>query len=153
MALKIHMVGTDRKAIGSDSDTGEVGNLIRYINGTGATSVKGNVFSQSTSADNKVILQANEFDAFCVCAESGIASDAYVWCWEIGSSCQVLFRDGESSTRGYVCLCSDTDGRALNVDVPSTSPVVAEHFKEIGHVAETKSGGTNVLVLIHTHYN
>jgi len=76
-----------------------------------------------------------------------------MWVWMPGSICQVLFKNSTASTRGNVALAADTDGRAIDVAVPSSNPVVAEHFKEIGHVLETKSSGTNVLVLVATHYN
>ena len=153
MPLKITKFGCDDFAIGCDTDTGEKGTLRRYINGSGSASVKGCVLSASTTNDFRVVLQANEYDAFCICAESGIDDGALMWCWIIGSTCQVLFKDGESATRGFVALCADTDGRCLNVAVPSSTPGAAEHWKEVGHVAESKSSGTDILVLVHTHYN
>lgn len=36
---------------------------------------------------------------------------------------------------------------------PPHNPVVAEHFKEIGHVMESKNAGTNVLVRCILHFN
>lgn len=140
-------------AIGYDSTTGERGLLVRAINGTGATSVKGTVVSRSTTVDEEIVLQANEFDAIGVVAEGGIANGEECWIWKNGSVCQVLFKDGESATRGYLALASDTDGRALNIAVPSTNPTIGEHFKEIGHVCESAASGTDVLVLVDIHFN
>ena len=152
MALQLLTAG-DVVALGFDPATGERGFLTKIVNGTGAASVKGALVSESTTADNQYIHQSNEFDTIGVVAEAGIADGSATWIWKNGSRCQVLLKDGESATRGYLMLAADTDGRARNVDVPSSNPAVAEHFKEVGHVAESKASGTNVLVLTDTHYN
>jgi len=152
MALKVNLF-ENVVGVGSDSATGERGYLMRVINNTGATSVKGTILSSCPSADKSVCLQANEFDAIGVCAESGIANGAEMLMWKGESLCQVLFKDGESATRGYVLLSADTTGRGRNVAVPSSNPVVAEHFKECGHITESKTAGTDVLVLCHLHFN
>lgn len=47
----------------------------------------------------------------------------------------------------------DVDGRIYQVEVPSSNPVVAEHFREVGHICESKNAGTNVLVLVDLHFN
>ena len=150
--MSLRLLSTGNSAICEDATTGERGQLVRMINGTGSASVKGSVVACSKTVDKQFILQASEFDAFAVVAEAGIADGSECWLWVSGSTCQVLWKDGESSTRGYLALCADTDGRALNVDVPSTNPVVGEHFKEIGHPQESKSAGTDVLVLCTLHF-
>lgn len=131
---------------------GHYGIAIRMINGTGTNSVKGNVVSASKTEDGKFILQANEYDAIGVVAESGIAANAE--CYVIISGiAEVLWKNSVAAHRGYVALSADTDGRAVDIDVPSSNPVVAEHFKEIGHVLENKDAGTNVLVRCILHFN
>jgi hypothetical protein len=152
MSLQLRKL-TPNYAIGENTVTGESGTLTRRINGTGVSSVLGSVLSCSTTVDNQMILQSNEFDAVCFCAESGIPDGQLMWCWNIGSICKVLFKNGESSTRGYLALCADDDGRAYNIEVPTTNPLEGMHFKEIGHVRESVSSGVNVLVLIETHLN
>jgi hypothetical protein len=140
-------------ALGSDSATNERGFLVKFINRTGATSVKGTVVSASTATDREVIKQANEFDSIGVIAEAGIAEGSDMWLWMCGSVAQVLMKDGVAAVRGYVALAADTDGRADNVDVPTSNPVVAQHFKEIGHVMQSVNAGTNVLALVCLHFN
>ena len=140
-------------ALGYDDTTHEYGFLTRIFNGSDHNSVKGELVCSSPTYDNMYDIESTEFDAIGVVAESGIAFDAPVWVWKNGSRCQVLWKDGESATRGYVALCADTDGRGYNVAVPSANPVVAEHFKECGHVCESKSSGTDVLVLVDLHFN
>jgi hypothetical protein len=110
------------------------GIAVKMINGTGAETVLGSVVTVSSTEDNKFALQTNEFDAIGVVAE-------------------VLFKNGEAATRGHVALSADTDGRARGIAVPSSNPVVAEHFKEIGHVLESKNAGTNILVKCILHFN
>lgn len=140
-------------ALGSDAATGERGFLVKHINRTGHTSVKGETISCSASADNEVILSPNGFDIIGVVAEAGVAEGAEMWCWKNGSVAQVLIKDGTAATRGYVVLGDDVDGRAYMVEVPSSNPVVAEHFREIGHCHQSVSSGTNVLALVDLHFN
>ena len=151
--MALQYVGNAKAAFGYDSATGERGFLIKMKNKTGAATVKGMVVSADSANDNAFVAQSSEFDAFGVVQEAGIADASDAWVWVNGSVAQVLFKDSEAATRAYVALASDTDGRALCVAVPTSNPVVAEHFKEIGHVLETKSGGTDVLALCHLHFN
>lgn len=124
----------------------------RMVNGTGGASVKGMVVSVSTSADNKFIAQANEYDAFGIVYEDGVADGQPVRIVVSGVA-EVLLKDGSAATRGHVALSADTDGRMVTIAVPSSNPVVGEHFKEIGHCCETKNAGTNVLVKCVIHFN
>lgn len=109
--------------------------------------------SLSFSADREAVLQSSEFDTIGVVQEAGVAEGSEMWVWMNGSVCQVLYKDSVAATRGYVLLAADTDGRAVDVAVPSANPVVAEHFKECGHVMESKSADTDVLVLACLHFN
>lgn len=153
MALQYISDGSGKVAIGYDSSTGERGFLIRMNNKTGATTVKGSLVAASTATTNSFVLQSSEFDTFGIVYESGVADGSEAWIWVNGSIAQCLLKDTETTTMGYVAIAADTDGRFMSVAVPSANPVVAEHFKEIGHVLETKSSGTNVLCLVHLHFN
>lgn len=133
-------------------DSGWSGLAIRAINGTGTSTVKGTVVSASTSADNRFIAQSNEFDSIGVVYEAGIADGQPCWIIIQGVA-DVLWKNTETSTRGHVAIAADTDGRALNIAVPSASPAAAEHFKEIGHVLETKNASTDMLVKCILHFN
>jgi hypothetical protein len=154
MAIQLISNGSGVVAIGSDSATGERGFLVKIINRTGHTSVKGEVISPSTTADKEAILQANEYDAFGVVQEAGIAEGSEMYVWVSGSTCQVLLKDTIAATRGEIALCADTNGRAIGTTNPGSGlPATDTHFKEIGHVLESKVGGTNVLVLCTLHFN
>lgn len=152
MAISLVMHG-GVVALGYDSATNERGMLVKFINRTGGASVKGTLVALSPTADREVIKEANEFDCVGVVQEAGVAEASEMWVWVNGSVAQVLYKDSVAATRGYVLLAADTDGRAIDVAVPSSNPVVAEHFKECGHVMESKSAGTNVLVLVALHFN
>jgi hypothetical protein len=128
------------------------GLMIKLINKTGSASVKGSVVACSTGTDNAFHLQNNEFDSIGAVYESGIADGQLCWV-VISGIADVLWKNDTAATRGRVALAADTDGRAIDVAVPTANPVVAEHFKEIGHVLETKSAGTNVLVKCVLHFN
>lgn len=132
--------------------TPEGGLAILMKNRSGAPTVKGSSVHTSTTYDNAFELQTSGFDTIGFVYESGIADgdDCYI---VIAGIADVLWKDGETSTRGYVALADDVDGRCYNVAVPSANPVVAEHFREIGHVLESKGSGTNVLVKCIVHFN
>lgn len=132
--------------------TPEGGIAIRLTNGTGATSVKGSVVAVSTTDDNRFILQDNEYDSIGVVYEAGVANGASCWV-VIAGRAEMLFENDQSPVRGQLIIAAATNGRVRCVAVPSSNPVVGEHFKECGHCMESKSGGTNVLAFGIIHFN
>lgn len=126
---------------------------VSEVSGVTVASVKGSIVSMSPVTAGGFILQANEFDGIGVVYEGGVADGSKAWVWKVGSRAQVLWEDGQSATLGYLAIMAPTDGRGLNVQIPSANPVTAEHFKEVGHVAESKNAGTNVLALTDIHFN
>jgi hypothetical protein len=144
---------TGTVALGSDAATNERGFLVKMINRTGHTSIKGEVVGPSTSADREVVLEDAGFDPIGVVQEAGVAEGSEMWVWVCGSICQVLMKNATAAVRGYVGLADDVDGRAYVVAVPSSNPVVAEHFREIGHCLQSVAQGTNVLALFSIHFN
>lgn len=154
MTLQRITTGDEKVAIGSDSATNERGLLAKIINRTGGASVKGTLVSCSTATDREAVKQANEYDTIGVVQEAGIAEGSEMWIWLNGSVCQVLFKDSVAATRGNILLAADTDGRAIDTTNPGSGlPAVETHFKECGHVMESKNSGTNVLVLACLHFN
>ncbi len=144
----------DVTALGYDSVTGERGYLIKMVNRTGHSSVKGELVSCSTSADSEVVLQSSEYDTVGVVAEAGVVEGAAMWVWMIGSICQVLYKDTVAATHGNILLAADTDGRAIDVANPGTGlPGTDIHFKECGHVLQSQAAGADVLVLVILHFN
>lgn len=141
-------------ALGFDSATNERGLLVKMINRTGGTSVKGTLVSASTSADREVIHQANEYDTVGVVQEAGVAEGSEMWVWMVGSVCQVLYKDGVAATHGNILIAADTDGRAIDLANPGGGlPGTDTHFKECGHVLQSVGAGTNVLALVVLHFN
>lgn len=153
MALQYLMVG-GKVALGVDAATGERGWLLKVVNRTGHTSVKGELVTTSTSADNEVVLQSDTYDTIGVVQEAGIAEGAEMWIWTIGSICQVLYKDSTASTHGNILVADAVDGRASDIANPGSGlPATDLHFTECGHVLESKGAGTNVLVLASIHFN
>jgi len=141
-------------ALGYDSATNERGFLIKMINRTGGASVKGTLVALSTSVDKEVIKQANEYDTIGVVQEAGIAEGSEMWVWMNGSVCQVLYKDTVAAVHGNILLAADTDGRCIDATNPGSGlPATDTHFKECGHVLESKDAGTNVLALAILHFN
>lgn len=153
MTISLLHIG-NKVALGYDATTNERGMLVRFINRTGASSVKGTLVSCSTTADREVVKQANEYDTIAVVQEAGVAEGSEMWCWVAGSVAQVLYKDGVAPTRGNILLAADTDGRATDTTNPGGGlPGTDTHFKECGHVMESKSSGTDVLALASLHFN
>jgi len=149
-----HSVTGAKATIGWDSDTHERGFLVKIVNRTGRASVKGEAVSASQAADEEVILQDDEYDTIGIAAQTGIAEGSEMWVWASGSICQVLFKDGDAPVRGNILIAGDTDGRLTGIANPGSGlPGTDTHFKECGHVLESKSSGTDVLALASIHFN
>ena len=147
-------MGNGAAAMGIDATTGERGNLVKLVNRTGGASVKGTLVSASTAADREAIAQANTYDVIAVVQQAGVAEGAEMWCWTVGSICQVLYKDATAATRGNVLVADAVDGRGSDIANPGGGlPGVDLHFSENGHVLESKAQGTNVLVLCSFHVN
>jgi hypothetical protein len=152
--MALRTFGLTTSAIGEDIVTGARGILTKGINRTGGTSVLGTLVSCSTATDNEYISQTNEYDTIGVVAEAGIAEGSLMWIWKPGSKCQVLFKNSVAATKGNILIAADTDGRAIDITNPGSGlPAADTHFKEVGHVCESKTAGTNVLVLCEIHTN
>lgn len=60
----------------------------------------------------------------------------------------------DATARGDILMGHDTDGRATTAPNPGSGlPEATAHFKECGHVMESKNAGTNVLALCSIHFN
>jgi hypothetical protein len=130
--------------------------MTRLINKTGAASVLGTAVESDTTTD----LAVKPCGAPCTepigaIAENGIADGSLVWVGRAGPV-QFLLEDTTGATHGNWAKTSDTvDGRidATNAAPPGGGiPELDEHVREVGHVAETKSGGTDVLCRINCHF-
>jgi hypothetical protein len=151
-------ITTDKVRIGQDDVTGERGVMIQLLNKTGVASVKGSIIEPNGGTDAAFSLcGANALDPIGSVYEAGVADGSLCWVWMPGSMCQVLLEDGTASTREYwVKVGATTAGRAdASLAAPSGSSFaeVTEHFREIGHAAESKTAGTDVLSLVHMHFN
>jgi hypothetical protein len=133
--------------------TDDGGLAVKFTNGTGSVSVLGEVVSASQTADGHIVRQANEFDSIGVVNESGVPNGEDVWVTVSGKA-RVLLKNGTSCTTGQLAIAADTDGRMLAINNPGSGlPATETHFKEIGHVMETKGSGTDVLAMIVLHFN
>jgi hypothetical protein len=152
MALSISAHG-GVVAIGYDSATNERGFLLKMANRTGHTSVKGELVTAHASNDREVALQSGEYDTIGIVQEAGVAEGSEMWVWQIGSVCQALLKNSVAASRGQLAIAADTDGRMDVVAAPPPPPSVDTHFKEVGHVMEAVTAGTDKLCLISFHCN
>jgi hypothetical protein len=131
--------------------TTEGGQAIRLVNKTATASVKGTVVSVSDTTDNAFRTNPTDGDMpIGVVYEDGIADGSDCWV-VISGKAQVLLVNSVATTRSYVAYSSATV--AGRIDTSASAPAAAQHFREIGHTLETKTAGTNVLVLCIVHFN
>jgi hypothetical protein len=128
-----------------------------YINKTGALSVRGTLLELSDTTANGV--QANDADEnhpIGVMEFSGVPDGGLCWVVTDGPA-YVLIEDGTTATLHYWARVSITDaGRAdiTNAEAPGgTITALENHLKEIGHCMESVGSGTDVLALVHLHFN
>lgn len=144
-------------ALGYDSVTHERGYLLKMVNRTGHASVKGELVTPSTTADREVVLQTDTYDTMGVVEEAGVAEGSEMWVWQIGSVCQVLYKENTASTHGNILVADAVDGRASDIANPGGGlPGTDLHFSECGHVLQSvAAGGAGVsnLVLAILHFN
>lgn len=113
---------------------------------------KGNVVQASTTLQlgiQKCVTTA--FDAFGVVysdasGSSTIASGS--WCWIVHSGPVQVLTSGAVSATNILCTSTTVAGTAD--DVGSPPPVsTSDHFREVGHLLESKSVATLAWAIIH----
>lgn len=130
--------------------TVEGGFAVKYINKTGAPSIKGTIVSISTTTNNAIqVAIANSDMPIGVIYENGIADGSTVLVVVSGIA-EVLYKDGVTPARAYWIGVSDVAGRAYN---SSSAPSTTEHNREIGHAIESSASGTNILGKVNLHFN
>jgi hypothetical protein len=130
------------------------GSFAWLTNKTGAASVKGTMASPSATTDLAFDLVTNQYDAIGVVFDDGVP-DGGLCRVVINGLVQVLFENGNAPVREYWLRASTVAGRGYNEAAPSGGGFVnaAEHFKEVGHVLESKTAGTDVLAWCLVHFN
>jgi hypothetical protein len=134
-----------------DSTTGEYGPQFRLTNRTGSNTVKGTIVRASTANDMAFETEAaDEDEPIGIVYQDGVANGSDAWVWGSGAVAQVLLVNSTAATRGYWAAVGSADGRA---DMTNANPIVANHWREIGHCLESKTAGTNVLARAIIHFN
>jgi hypothetical protein len=130
------------------------GFMVKLTNKTGANSVKGEVVTPDTTANNgakKIIVDVpNPIGVFY---ESGIADGAEAWVVVSGIA-DVYFIG--NTTRGHIARGFETadgagyvTGQAMSEAVPTSPFSVDKHFYEIGHILESRTGAGLSKVVLH----
>lgn len=128
------------------------GFAVKMTNKTGVASVAGKVVECSGAVDDAVALSDADGDhSIGVFLDSGIADGSETWI-VVGGVADVLYEDGESSTRDQWVFMSGTAGFAQ--DQAATPGHAADHWKEIGHCCETVTYvDTPILARCILHFN
>jgi hypothetical protein len=130
------------------------GAYVWMINKTGAPSIKGTIAHVSPTTDDAFSLTGHQSDAIGVVFDDGVP-DGERCRLVVAGKAQVLFEDGCTPVRGQWLRPSATVSRGLCIELMPGGIIipVAEHFKEVGHVIESKPAGTNVLAKCIIHFN
>jgi hypothetical protein len=132
--------------------TEEGGIATRYINKTGAKSIKGTIVVCDTNDNSVNVAPADSYSNIGVIYDNNIADGQYIWVVTKGRA-QVLLKNSTASTAGNWIKVSNVAGRGDATGTVPLPPTVAEHSKEVAHCVETKSAGTNVLCFADIHQN
>lgn len=136
--------------------TPEGGLAVRFVNKSGAPSVKGYVVAADSAVDRGIHNILKDMpDPIGVVYESGIADGEEVWVVTTGVA-EVYFVG--NTTRGHLArgfLTTDgasyVVGQALSEAVPSSPFASDKHFYELGHVLQSRTGAG--LALVNLHFN
>lgn len=133
------------------------GRMVRMINKTGATSVKGTVVeTDSVGTDFAFKLsEATDSDMMAVIFEDGIPDGQPCFIVTHGPV-QALLKDATASTRGNWVHHSDVAGRVdATLAIPPLGGQVQTdaHFTELGHCMESVTAGVDKLAWIFIHFN
>ena len=131
--------------------TPEGGRGRKLTNKTGAASVRGTIVVLSDASDMAVeVAPAGSESPFGVIYDNDIPDGEECFVVTDGFT-PVLLKNGTASVAGnWVIVSNDTAGRA---DATAAEPVPLDHWQEIGHAAESKDAGADVLVLCSLHFN
>lgn len=130
--------------------TPEGGIAIRMTNATAGLTVHGQIVQADTASDNSFkTAVANSDMPIGVVYNSGVDVGGEAWVVVAGIA-EVLMKNTVAPVHGYVAYASSTAGRA---DCAGSIPASTEHWREIGHILESKAGGTDVLAKMILHFN
>jgi hypothetical protein len=130
--------------------TPEGGIAVKLTNLTGGVTIKGTVVAIDTTTDNAFkVGPANSDTPIGFVYNAGVADGEEALVVVLGIA-EVLMKNTIAPIHGYVAYMSDTAGRADNA---ATIPDTTRHWRELGHVMESKAGGTNVLAKLIIHFN
>jgi hypothetical protein len=131
------------------------GQAVRYINKTGAPTVKGRGAEVGTAIDNSVVLVGiDEVDCIGIFYEDGIADGEETWIVTAGIA-EVLFIN--ATTRHHFARVNITGdsgavaGGIISEALPTSPFATDKHFGEIGHIRETI--GAPGLAKVNLHFN
>ena len=143
-----HMVNALHRATWN-TYTGKRCLKVKYINNTGAPSVRGEGVKFDPAVDNAVVLNgALEDQCIGAFAEDDV-DDGAIAEIIVDGSVQFMLKNLTASVRGWVG-CSDVGGR---FDASSAAPIPARHWEEAGHSSEVNAGGTDILIEGVAHFN
>jgi len=136
--------------------TADGGIAIKYINKSGAPTIKGNIAELSSSfVDSVNIIVSDDLDPIGIFYETGIADGEKTWIVVTGKA-YVLIEDGTTATKGYWVRVSETQaGRA---DITNAAPpggtigALESHLHECGHCSEDVVSDIDKLALINLHF-
>jgi hypothetical protein len=134
-----------------DIFTEEGGVCVKLINKTGVASVKGQVVQVYATTDNAYAVNAINSDMpIGIVYDAGVADGSSVRVVVAGKA-DILVDSAQTIARGRVVYSSGTT--AGRVDSAATVPAASTHFRECGHMLETKTNTGSTLCRCVLHWN
>lgn len=131
--------------------TDEGGMCIRLINKTGVASVKGQVVQASSATDLAYAVNPTQGDMpIGIVYDAGVADGGSVRL-VIAGLADVLIDSAQTIAGNRVVYSSGTT--AGRVDSAASVPAATTHFREVGHMLETKANGGSTLCRCVLHWN
>lgn len=134
--------------------TEEGGLAVKFINKTGAASVKGYVVTQDTNVANAVDLIVVDIPApIGIIYDNGVADGDEVWV--VVSGIAEVYFIGDTGLnnicRGFLTTdgAGYVSGQAMAEPYPTAPFASDKHFYEIGHVLEARTGAGLAKVVLH----
>jgi hypothetical protein len=128
------------------------GFAVKYINKTGAASIKGYCVTTGSANDSVILTPIGVPNGIGVFLDSGVADGAEAWVVTKGKAYGYF---NGSTTFGYLArtpIAADAGGVAgqlISEAIPTSPFATDKHFCEMGHLAETRTGAGLALFEVH----
>ena len=129
----------------------EGGLLVRMLNSSGGTLLKGKTVRADAGTNDGMILAATSDEMAIGVVYQDILAGVYGWIVVAGIA-EVLIDTAGALTPGFWVGCSTSTTGECSAQAASPGSTV-QHFREIGHTIQSRAGGATTRVRCIIHFN